>query len=75
MSKAPIQRHADRVAGVFVPAVIFASLATFLGWFIAGEAGFVPGVSGGAFDCFTDAWGVCVYVCVLLLLVLVISLE
>lgn len=45
MSKAPIQRQADRVAGVFVPAVIGASMATFLGWFIAGEAGLVPEVT------------------------------
>ena len=45
MSKAPIQRQADRVAGIFVPAVMLASLATFLAWFIAGEAGLVPDVS------------------------------
>jgi Cu+-exporting ATPase len=35
-SKAPIQRLADRVAGVFVPAVIITALATFAIWWIAG---------------------------------------
>lgn len=45
MSKAPIQRQADRVAGVFVPAVMGASLITFVGWFLAAEAGIVPEVS------------------------------
>ena len=32
-SKAPIQRLADRVSAVFVPAVIGIALLTFLGWF------------------------------------------
>jgi Cu+-exporting ATPase len=35
-SKAPIQRLADRVAGVFVPAVISIALATFAVWMIFG---------------------------------------
>jgi Cu+-exporting ATPase len=35
-SKAPIQRLADRVAGVFVPAVISIALTTFLFWFFIG---------------------------------------
>jgi P-type Cu+ transporter len=35
-SKAPIQRLADRVAGVFVPAVISIALITFLFWFFIG---------------------------------------
>jgi len=38
-SKAPVQRLADRVAGVFVPAVISVALLTFLAWFFLGGAG------------------------------------
>src|SRR3954471_8326615 len=34
--KAPVQRLADRVSGVFVPAVILVALATFSGWLAAG---------------------------------------
>jgi len=32
-SRAPIQRFADRISSVFVPAVIVISLATFFGWY------------------------------------------
>ncbi|MGD8738055.1 MAG: heavy metal translocating P-type ATPase, partial [Anaerolineae bacterium] len=39
-SKAPIQRLADRVAGVFVPAVILIALVTFLAWLLIGDVGF-----------------------------------
>jgi Cu+-exporting ATPase len=39
-SKAPIQRLADRVSGVFVPAVIAAAVITFLAWLIVGGVGF-----------------------------------
>ncbi|MFI5278678.1 MAG: heavy metal translocating P-type ATPase [Ktedonobacterales bacterium] len=35
-SKAPIQRLADTVSGVFVPAVLVIALRTFVGWSVAG---------------------------------------
>jgi P-type Cu+ transporter len=39
-SKAPIQRLADRVSAVFVPAVIAAAFLTFLAWLVLGGVGF-----------------------------------
>ncbi len=36
--KAPVQRLADRVAGVFVPVVIGLSLATLAGWLLTGHS-------------------------------------
>jgi len=35
-SRAPIQRLADRVAAIFVPAVIACAIAAFVGWFLFG---------------------------------------
>jgi len=35
-SKAPIQKIADQVAGVFVPVVLVIALITFLGWYFGG---------------------------------------
>ena len=46
--KAPVERLADRVAGVFVPAVLVIAAATFGGWWIARgtpAAGFLPAVA------------------------------
>ena len=39
--KAPIQRFADRVSGVFVPVVVSLSLATFAVWYLLLGAGFL----------------------------------
>ncbi len=40
-SKAPIQRLADKIAGVFVPAVLGIALVTFLIWFFFGQQPFI----------------------------------
>jgi cation-transporting ATPase V len=43
-SKAPVQRLADRVSSVFVPAVLLLAVATFFGWYLLGD-GHRPGVA------------------------------
>ncbi|MFQ5425810.1 MAG: heavy metal translocating P-type ATPase [Gaiellales bacterium] len=52
--KAPVQRLADRVSGVFVPIVIAISLATLAGWLIA---------TGDATAAFTAAVAVLIIAC------------
>src|SRR5207237_2295389 len=37
-SKAPAQRLADQISGVFVPVVIVLALLTFVGWLLTGHA-------------------------------------
>ncbi len=37
-SKAPVQRLADQISGVFVPVVIGLALLTFVGWLLTGHA-------------------------------------
>lgn len=37
-SRAPIQRLADRVSGIFVPVVMSIAIATFVIWFVAADA-------------------------------------
>ncbi len=39
-SKAPIQRIADRVSEIFVPAVVLLATVTLLGWMFIGQIGF-----------------------------------
>ena len=55
-SKAPIQKFADKVAGVFVPVVVILALVTFLVWLLI-DGGFV------AEHCVTYAISVLVVSC------------
>jgi Cu+-exporting ATPase len=37
-SRAPIQKLADRISGIFVPAVLSIAIATFVAWFVVADA-------------------------------------
>lgn len=44
-SKAPVQKQVDKIAGIFVPAVIAVSILTFLAWWwLGGNEGLVHGL-------------------------------
>ena len=45
-SRAPIQRLADQISGVFVPVVLSIAIATFVGWFVLADS--APAVRGFA---------------------------
>ena len=53
-TKAPVQRLADRVSGIFVPTVIVLSIVTFIGWFFIGSS---------TSDAFTAAVAVLIIAC------------
>ena len=44
-SRAPIQRVADRVAGVFVPVVLLLAALTFIAWLAFGQVGFAQALT------------------------------
>ena len=46
LSRAPIQRLADRVAAVFVPAVVLVALGSALYWYFLGFAAWTPTLQG-----------------------------
>jgi Cu+-exporting ATPase len=67
-SKAPIQRLADTVSGVFVPAVLVVALLTFAGWTVAGYVfGFAPAATMGA--AMTSPWIVALVAAIAVLVV------
>ncbi|HEX6540775.1 MAG TPA: heavy metal translocating P-type ATPase [Ktedonobacterales bacterium] len=72
-SKAPIQRLADTVSGIFVPAVLVIALLTFVGWSVAGYLfGFAPqgateGMAGSAAT--TSPWIVALVAAIAVLVV------
>ena len=56
-TKAPVQRLADRVSSVFVPAVIAIAIGTFVAWFFLGDA------TDQVADAFTAAVAVLIIAC------------
>ena len=44
-SRAPIQRLADRISGIFVPVVVVIAAITFVAWFVVADASIVRAIS------------------------------
>jgi Cu+-exporting ATPase len=59
-SRAPIQRLADQISGIFVPIVVSIAIATFVIWFVVGD---VAGVTAPAVRAFASAVAVLIIAC------------
>ncbi len=59
-SRAPIQRLADRVSGIFVPVVLSLAIATFVVWFVATD---LTGAGAPAVRAFAAAVAVLIIAC------------
>ena len=62
-SRAPIQRLADRVSGIFVPVVISIAIATFAIWFIGIDSMVTTTPGGAAVRAFAAAVAVLIIAC------------
>jgi P-type Cu+ transporter len=65
-SKAPIQRLADTISGIFVPVVLVIALLTFIGWAIIGQA---TAASAAGMMGASNAWIVAIVAAVTVLVV------
>ncbi len=59
-SRAPIQRLADQISGIFVPIVVSIAIATFVAWFVIAD---VNGVTAPAVRAFAAAVAVLIIAC------------
>src|SRR5215469_7745604 len=66
-SKAPIQRLADTVAGIFVPVVLVIALLTFIGWSLVGNLTATPIAAGMAAS--SNPWIIAIVAAVAVLVV------
>jgi len=68
-SKAPIQRVADRIAGIFVPAVLVIAALTFMLWAVLGTLNIVSIGAAGAMSGSASPWIVAIVAAVAVLVV------